>query len=415
MGGGDALKGAVFGDGAAGDDGAFGREGLGEGVVGQGFVAVFAGDEIAEAGAQGGGGEGGSRLAPAAGREEGAQPERAAWRIDAGAGDDAADGAFMQAKRGGDIGHGHRDEKGGAAVERGFLTAQHLLPDAQEGGVARLDQAQKGAGGALALTASGGHVERGQGGAVQRDGPAVIAAPGDEIGFADGRGEMVELCAGFGVQRAEGADGLGDGGFGGAEFAGEAGGIVGGDQIEIVDNTEQDGVDRGVGQGLKTQAFRQRAGEEACGFDLVEAGEDGFDLWQGQGGLSGDPGQRLAEPAGRFQRLGQSQCDAGVLGREALTDDPVGDMGDQAGGGGLGPVGRGVGVAEHAVPARQPVACGWRADLEGGVFCGLFFEIAGETGGIGLKEAQRGLQSHREVQPLGCGDFDPLIGGHGVF
>lgn len=220
MGGRDALHGAVFGDGAAGDHCAFGGEGPGEGIVGEGLAAIFAGDERGELGAQGGGREIGGGVAAPAGGEQRAQPEGAARGIDAGAGDHAADRAFVQVEGGGDIGHRHGQEAGSAMIKRGLLSAQDFLADAQQGGIARLDQPEQGAGGALTFATARCDGNAGQGGAVQGDGPAQIAPAGDEIGFADRGGEGVELCAGFGVHRPDRADGLSDVRFGCVELAG---------------------------------------------------------------------------------------------------------------------------------------------------------------------------------------------------
>lgn len=188
-----------------------------------------------------------------------------------------------------------------------------------------------------------------------------------------------------------------------------------GHQIEVVDDAQKDRVGHAFGAGLQAQTFGERAGEEACGFNALEAGEEFIDLCHGCAGVGCDLGQGLAQPTGRFECLSQGEGDAGLGRGQGLAGDPVGDMGHQAWRGGFGAAGWGIIAAEHAVPAGKPVTGGRRAELEGGVFGCLFFEIAGQAGGIGLEQAQRGLQRHGEVQALGGGDFDPLVGGHVVY
>ena len=377
------------------------------------MTAVLAGDEVGDAGAQGMGGEAGIVAVAHAGGEQRAQPERAARGVDAGAGDNAADRAFMQVEGAGHLGHGEGQEAGGTMVERLGLMPEDFASDAEEGGIAGLDQAEQGAGGALTLTATGADVDAGKRGAVEREGPAFGTLARDQVGFADGGGEAVELRAGLWVEAAQAADGEGDVRLGQADLLGEAGQVGAGDEVEVFDQGEEDGVDRILGLCLKSQAFGEVAGEEAGGIDPLQALQDGADLREGGGCLGCDGFQRGAEPAGGFQRLGQGEGDAGIDRGEGFAGDPVGHMGDQAGRCRFEAVGDRIGAAEEDIPAREPVAGGRGREQEGGVFGGLFFQKARQAFGIGLEEADGGMERRREVEALGCLDLDPWARGHG--
>ena len=144
----------------------------------------------------------------------------------------------MQAEACRYICHRQGQQAGGTVIKRGLLPAQDFLTDAQERGVARLDQSKKGACGALAVATARRDGDTGQGGAVESDSPSQIPLAGDEIGFADRGGEAVERRAWFGVHRADRADGLCDIAFGRAKLAREAACIAAGHKIEIVDHAQ---------------------------------------------------------------------------------------------------------------------------------------------------------------------------------
>ena len=327
----------------------------------------------------------------------------------------------MQVQRPGHIGQCQGAQPGQPPVQRGNLALHHLACHPQQRHVAPLYTAVQpkrlGQGSAFCRhrhpAFGAAHGQRGQGRAIQLHLPPPRAFGDDQVRFPHIAAARIELRPRFRIKAADHAQAGQHIGLGHGAEPGQGTDFARSDHAKVIKNGLHDRIQPVGLLRLQAQAFGQRPGEEAGRLDLLQAHQHRFGICRCAAGLTGQVRQRPAQPARRFQRLGQNQGDLAFPGRAGQRLNLGQHMRHQTGGRHLGIRRAAVatpGSGEGGAPARQPCH---RKDRrlfhhQKRVPGRLFLQKAGQPACIHPQKPDRLLQPRVQLQPLGLGQADPL-------